>query len=128
MPLVLAFDSQRTLLTCRVSGPITYADIQKHLDEERADRYLGKAELIDATGATVAFSGQELRGLVASLHRMSEQQPLGPTAVVVSSDVAYGMMRMLEMLVHGICQIRPFRTTAEAEAWLAEVAGPMVKN
>src|SRR5579863_537990 len=128
MPLAFTFDSQRDLLTCRVSGPITYADIQKHLDEERADRYLGKAELIDATGATVAFSGQEVRSLVDSLRHLGEQQRLGPTAVVVSSDVAYGMMRMLEMLVHGICQIRPFRTTAEAEVWLAEVARPMVKN
>jgi hypothetical protein len=44
---------------------------------------------------------------------------LGPTAVLVSDDVAFGVIRMLEVLVEDICEVRSFRDEQEARAWLA---------
>jgi hypothetical protein len=47
---------------------------------------------------------------------------LGPTAVVVSSTVAFGMMRMLETLASSACAIRPFLDIDDAKRWLREGA------
>ncbi|MGH7681823.1 MAG: hypothetical protein ACRENN_07540, partial [Candidatus Eiseniibacteriota bacterium] len=49
---------------------------------------------------------------------LSKQSQLGPGAVIVNSDLAFGMMRMLGMLVEDVCQVRPFRTVAEADWWI----------
>ena len=43
--------------------------------------------------------------------------------MLVSTDFQFGIMRMVEMLVEDVCLIKPFRTEADAERWLAEV-GP----
>jgi hypothetical protein len=84
-------------------------------------------ELIDAHGAIIKLSAQEVREVVALLRSMSYKRgfnisfnprPLGPTAVVVSSDVAFGVMRMLETLVEDVCIIKPFRDIPGAEQWL----------
>lgn len=128
MPLVHVFDTQRNRLNCRARGPITWGDIQHHLEAERADQYLGHAELIDATEATVAFSGDEVRHIVESVRQLGTAHRLGPTAIVVSGDLAYGVVRMLEVLLEGICPVRPFRTTAQAEEWLAAVSVPVSKE
>jgi hypothetical protein len=57
------------------------------------------------------------------LLRADGARATGPTAVLVSSDVAFGMLRMLEIMLDGIASIRPFRSSADAHAWLAEVSG-----
>jgi hypothetical protein len=49
---------------------------------------------------------------------------LGPTAIIVVSDFAYGMMRMLEILVEDVCDIRPFRDRGEAEKWINSFTNP----
>jgi hypothetical protein len=53
-----------------------------------------------------------------SLHRLGNQSRLGPTAIIVDSDVECGMVRMAEMLVEDVCAVRPFRRTEEAQEWL----------
>jgi hypothetical protein len=48
---------------------------------------------------------------------------LGPTAVVVGDDAAFGMMRMFQMLLEDVALLRPFRVLADAEDWLREIGG-----
>ncbi len=40
--------------------------------------------------------------------------------VVVSSPVAFGVMRMLENLVEDVCVVRAFRDFAQAETWVRD--------
>ncbi|HZE18882.1 MAG TPA: hypothetical protein VE402_02060, partial [Candidatus Angelobacter sp.] len=57
--------------------------------------------------------------IVETLRRLGRKGALGPTAVLVSNDVTYGMLRMIETLVGDVAAVRPFRERAEAEKWLA---------
>jgi hypothetical protein len=101
-------------------GPITIDDIRKHLAEEHRDKGLAYRELIEASGATVEFSPSDVRTTVKLLRAYGQQGALGPTAIVVGNDCAYGMMRMLAIQLDDVCALQPFRTRREAEEWLAE--------
>jgi len=104
-------------------GTVTLDDIRRHVAEERRDAGLSYAELIDARTAIPSLSAAEVRTVVSLLRDLAAKQPLGPTAVVVSTDYAYGLLRMLDMFVEDICAIHPFRSISEAEGWLQSQAG-----
>jgi hypothetical protein len=104
-------------------GRITLEQIRDHLEEERQEPGLAYSEFIDARRADPDLSPADIRILVALLRWLGERTRLGPTAVLVSTDYQYGITRMVEMMVEDVCPIKPFRTEADAELWLAEV-GP----
>jgi hypothetical protein len=104
----------------RADGPITLDDIRTHLEEERLGVGLTYGELIDARGYTPAFSTEEVRTIVGILRRLGKESHLGPTAVIVDTDFGFGMLRLLEVLIEDVCEVRPFRSQEEAEKWLAE--------
>jgi len=120
MSIAVTVDHARKLLLVRATGRITFDDIRSHLEEERLEGGLPYRELIDARGYTPAFSLSEVRSIVALLRQLGMESRLGPTAIIVDSDIGYGMIRFLEILVEDVCAIRPFRYQEEAEEWLAE--------
>ena len=67
---------------------------------------------------------EEIRLIVDLVRAEARRKVLGPTAVVVSTDVAFGMLRMLEQLVEDVALIRPFRDDAAEVEWLAIQGGP----
>jgi hypothetical protein len=115
-------DGGRDRLLIVADGVITANAIRDHLDRERADGALGSPELIDARGATPDVSTAEVRDLVGVLAGLARGGALGPTAVVVATDHAYGMLRMLEILADGVAEVRPFRDIGDAERWLQAAA------
>jgi hypothetical protein len=121
MPVTMTLDHAHRRVVVRAEGPITLADIHAHIEDERLASGLPYEELIDARGYHPAFSSADVREIVADLRHLAEHGSLGPTAVVADSDVGYGMLRMLEMLVEDVCAIRPFRGLEEAERWLSEM-------
>ena len=122
MPITHTVDHTVHAMTAIADGPITLQDVRRHLEEERREAGLSYAELIDARGAIPSVSPADVRSLVGLLRDLASTQPLGPTAVIVSTDYAYGVMRMLSMLVEDICAVRPFRSIQEAERWLQSPA------
>jgi hypothetical protein len=120
MPIVHTIEHERGRMSVVATGSVTLADILQHLKEERLAAGLGFAEIIDGRTGTVAFSPADLRSLVEVLRDLGTRQSLGPTAVIVATDYAYGMMRLLEMLVEDVCKVRPFRDPADAERWLQD--------
>jgi len=82
---------------------------------EQRDSALPYCELIDARLATIDFSAAEVREIVDLLRLLSLERHLGRTAVVVSTSVAYGVMRMLETMVEHVCVVRPFRDLRQAK-------------
>ena len=119
MGLTHWFDRDHDIMYATARGPTTLEDIRAHLEHERAQHGLTCKELIDARAASPAVSSEDVRSLVTLLREWSRQYRLGPTAVVLSTDVAFGMVRMLDMLVDEFCEIHPFRDMNEAEAWLS---------
>ena len=121
MPITYDIDQAQRRLGVLATGAVTYSDVLAHLEMERLDDGLPFHELIEATNAIAVLSTEEVRGVVERLRELGRVHALGPTAVVVGNDVSYGILRMLEMLVEDVCDVRPFRNRAEAEAWLETI-------
>ena len=124
MPITYSIDRARQRLLAVATGAVSCAEILEHLEKERFDGGLPLPELGDATRATVALSPAEVRDVVSRLRELGYQNALGPCAVVVGDDLSYGVLRMLEVLVEDVCDVRPFRSGNEAEKWLDSIAGP----
>jgi len=121
MPVKLTIDHVGRTANAVAIGPIAVEDIREHLDGERVRGGLPYREFIDATRAKAAFGPADARTIVEMLRTLGREKALGPTAVVVSDDVSYGMLRMLGILLEDIAEVRPFRAGEELEAqkWLA---------
>jgi hypothetical protein len=123
MGFTAAVDHQNRRVRAEAGGPITFEEVQRHLVEEKASGGLPYPEVIDARAAEVQFSPAEVRTIVGILREFRKTTSIGPTAIIVSTDLGYGMLRMLEILVADICRIRPFRKLEDAELWLREEPG-----
>ena len=129
MPVTLDVDHQQQTTRVTVIGDITIEDVRVHLGEEGERTGLGFRELIDASRATVTFSSEDARRIVEILKKLGGKSALGPTAIIVSDDLTYGMIRMIGSLLDEICEIRAFRIAErhKAEEWL-ETAPIVVKK
>lgn len=105
-------------VTTIAEGTITLDEVRAHLHREKSDSALPYRELIDARNAVARLSCSELQQLVELLRSLARSRRLGPTAVVVSTDVAYGIVKMLQILVEDVCVVQPFRDLAAATLWL----------
>jgi hypothetical protein len=119
MIMTIGADAANRVLRVIADGAIEYEEIRAHLAEERAEDALGYRELIDARRASSGMSAEDLQRVVALVRGEARDAALGPTAVVVSTDVAYDVLRTIEVLVEDVAAIRPFRNYDEAVRWLA---------
>lgn len=120
MPISLSVDQSNRLIHAEAVGAITRGEIERHLFEERRVGGISYRELIDATRATAAFDAADARSLIDTIRGIVREIDFGPTAVIVADDMTYGMLRMLETLLEGVCDVRPFRDTERnaAERWV----------
>ena len=104
------------------SGAVTIPDLQVVVAIVRGEVGYACPELIDLRGASSDFATRQVCGLALWLEDFVKDHVLGPTAVVVATPVAFGMMRMLETLASSACTIRPFLNVDDAMRWLQEGA------
>jgi hypothetical protein len=121
MTITHSVDHDRRELVAIAIGAIGYEEVRTHLLVERREGGLSYAELIDARSATPTWSTAEARTIVTMLTAFGRESVLGPTAVVVSTELAYGMLRMLEIMLEDVCIVRPFLDYAAAEQWLRDL-------
>lgn len=121
MTITHSVDHGRRELVATASGPVGYEEVRTHLLVERREGGLSYPELIDARSANPTWSTAEAREIVTLLKAFGRESTLGPTAVVVSSELAYGMLRMLEIMLEDVCIVRPFLDYATAEQWLRDL-------
>lgn len=121
MPITIRVDHERRQIDAVAVGPITYAEIEHHLSEERCFNGLAYKEFIDARYATPAFVlyASEIRKVVALMRSLSKESKLGPTAILVASEFALGVVHMLEIFLEDAAELKAFRNEDEARAWLA---------
>ncbi|MEJ2690399.1 MAG: hypothetical protein P8130_10705 [Deltaproteobacteria bacterium] len=113
-----SIDHDRRYMTATAKGPISLEEVRSHLLVERLEGGLSYPELIDARDATPNWSSTQAREIVELLTSLGRESTLGPTVVVVSDDLGFGMLRMLEILLEDVCIVKPFRDYAAAEQWL----------
>jgi hypothetical protein len=124
MPIQYVIDSARQRLLKRAEGLVTFQDISDHLDAEERDHGLGLSELLDARGATTNLTATQVRALVHRAAATLRRTPIGPTAIVATDDVMFGMARMYSLLTErdGVV-VEVFRDVESASRWLDKVSG-----
>jgi hypothetical protein len=118
LPISTTYDHKRHRVIAVASGGVSLDELRSHLEDERQEPALGYPEIFDTRGAVPEFPPADVRVLVALLRWLGERTRLGPTAVVVDNDLAFGMTRMVEMLVEDVAVVKPFRDRLDAELWL----------
>ena len=98
MPIQYVIDGIHQRVLTHADGLVTFQDLSEHLDAEERDRGLGLHELFDARGATTNVTADQVRMLVQRAADTLRRIPLGPTAIVATDDVAFGMARMYAIL------------------------------
>jgi hypothetical protein len=118
VPIILGVDHERKQVDAIAIGPITYDDIKEHLLAKQYLRGLSYKEFIDGRAANLRWNLNESMQIVDLVISMSRESTLGPTAVLVSTDLNFGMVRILEATLEDVAELRPFRDEQEARAWL----------
>src|SRR5512144_535155 len=107
MPIQVVVDHESMEVKTMATGPIVMADIQDHMVQERKEDGLANRELVDASGAEPLMSATDARATVELPKTLARQGMLGPTAVIVPNEVGYGLVRMVEILLDGVAEVRP---------------------
>jgi hypothetical protein len=105
----------------RADGVLTFHDVNAHLDVEQANRDLSRPELIDARGAVTELTADQIHRLVQRATQMLRTTDLGPTAIVTTNDLIFGLALMYVLLSEraGV-NAEVFRDMLSARNWLDE--------
>ena len=119
MPIVMRFDPVAKRLLTTASGEVTFAELLDHIAAEGREGHLGAPELFDARQATTNLTSAQVRQLVEQMRREAIGGSLGPTALVTTNDVVFGMARMYSLMSDTFDQrFTVFRSLIDAERWL----------
>ena len=121
MPITATVEHTRGRLYTRAMGLLTYDELRYHLTETRALTARGYPELFDASGAEAEMSVAQIQSLSNMSGEMFGRGELGPTAIVVTGRMLFGMTRMYEKLnTDSMSPVHFFLEVPPAETWLAK--------
>ena len=118
MPTSYEIDAHRRLVTSRIWGAVTDAEIHQHNEKLRTDpRFDGTyQQLVDMTGVT------KIGVSTSTINETSLDQFFEPgtrRAFVATDDAVFGMARMFALRAEGLGQtIQVFREEDQAKEWL----------
>jgi hypothetical protein len=119
VPITYRFDDG--VLHTSIEGETSYEDVKRYLDALVADPGFrpGMPGLIDCRRVKSLFSILDLRRTAADSRARPQMQVPGRAAVLATSNLIYGLLRMYEVFNEGNpTQIRVFREPEPAMAWL----------
>jgi len=121
MPITARVEHTSGRLYSRAMGVLSYEDLRYHLTETRALTARGYPELFDASGAEAEMSIAQIQSLSTMSGEMFRRGELGPTAIVVTGRMLFGMTRMYEKLnTDSMSPVHIFLEVPPAETWLAK--------
>lgn len=118
-------DAEKGIVYTTISGPITLAEIKADMAQlaKNAAYRPDMPGLMDLRGATALLSAEEtaqFADLIKSSPRLLSRTR---RALLVSSDLSFGMYRMFESFAAGgTVEFRVFRDEGDARAWVEEAA------
>ncbi len=118
MPISYRIDNINRRIYTRAEGLVTYEELFRHMNADVGPDAAAYYEIFDCTGATTNLSMEEVRKLALERQRIAQGQEPGPVAVVATTNVFFGMLRMFDVLTSTLRPIRIFRDINEAEKWL----------
>ena len=120
MPITYSFDPSEHVIHTLVTGEARLATIREHLNAISAEPWFPAPAVVDVRLAGTGIPSAEVRSVVDIFRRLGPRLDGAPIAVIVASDVAYGLVRMMEIMLDDVVSIAPFHDMASARAWLAE--------
>jgi hypothetical protein len=126
MPVHSHIDWDDGLILFTVRGPLGQADLEAALSSvyEDSERSLPSTYLWDLRGAEIDWSGEQVKKFV---YWVIAHRPEGTSrnAVVVSSDLQFGLARMYEALISEIpANLSVFRDMDAAREWVTGSSVP----
>jgi hypothetical protein len=118
-------DEEKGIVYITVTGPMTLAEIKEDLAQLAAltSRRPEMPRLIDLRGATTLLSADEIAQLADIVKSNPHVISRTRRALLVGSDLAFGMYRMFESFAAGgAVDYRVCRDEGEAHAWVEEAA------
>jgi hypothetical protein len=120
MPITYSYDAADHLIHTIVTGDAHIRAIEDYLDAISAEPWFPTPALVDTRQVATNLSSPEVRRVVEMLRRLGPRLNGMPIAVIVSSDVAFGLTRMIELMLDDVITIAPFRDIASARTWLSQ--------
>ncbi|HVP56983.1 MAG TPA: STAS/SEC14 domain-containing protein [bacterium] len=127
MPVVYDIDKARGLIRTRCTGNVTLQEALDHFRALESDPNCpGNLDvLLDLSAMKTKPTGDQLRSITDEMGKVSRVR-FGACAVVVGSDVMFGMSRMYISLAGAYFRdAQVFRAVADAEEWLALHRSPL---
>jgi hypothetical protein len=118
VPIAYSFDPTRWRVTTVVTGRVGLSEIRDHVHSVEHQSWFPAPALVDTRPASADFTNAEIRTIVALLAELGLRLGGIRIAILVPSDVAYGLVRMIGILLEERVTVLPFRDPAQAEAWL----------
>jgi hypothetical protein len=119
--VAITYRFEGDFLFTTIEGPTSYEDVRTYLDGLLVDPGFrpGMPGLIDCRRVKSLFSISDLRKTAADAKLRPQLQVPGRAAVLASSNLIYGLLRMYEVFNEGNpAEIRVFREPEEAVRWL----------
>ncbi|MBI2736293.1 MAG: hypothetical protein HYX38_07080 [Rhodospirillales bacterium] len=106
------------MVVALAKGEVSLQDIQAYLDAVVVAEALPYRKLFDTTAASIALSDIELMTLGARIRAYIALGPIGPLAIVATSDESYWQARMFAALAEADRPVKIFRELPTARDWL----------
>ena len=120
MPIRFSYNSEAKILFTTAEGVISFEELQAHLNGEWLAQRVASREFVDASTASTNLTSEQAKKIVATVLQMAGQQEFGPTAIVTSDNVLFGMASMVGILseLNDGPAIGVFRSVSEGLNWL----------
>jgi hypothetical protein len=123
VPLSYVIDSENSMVRLELSGALQIEEGWRTVEQLLSDSAFGPGLhiLSDHSGLSETATPELVKAIVPLLERIGKR--LGPfkCALVVPDDASFGMGRMAGTYAEPTpATVCPFRTKAEAEAWLRD--------
>lgn len=122
MPIRYEIDSDQKLIRTTATGQLTLQEVVNHFRTLAKDPQAQKPldVFLDLSAVDSPPDPSQLSVVIGEMKRNRAGLHFGACAILASQDALFGMMRMFEAYaVEFFRETRTFRTTTEAELWLA---------
>ena len=119
--MAITYHLEGDILYTTIEGATGYADVKAYMDLVIAEPWFrpGMPSIVDCRQVKSLFSISDLRKTAADARERPEMKVRGRVAVIATSNLIYGLLRMYEVFSEGgPSEMRVFRQPEEGLAWL----------
>lgn len=118
MAFSLQVDNEKKRLYSRAIGRVTYEDLRQHMNTDVGPIVASYPEICDCSDVTTDLNTGQVRMLAAMRAQIAATQTAPPVAIIATTNVFFGMMRMFDTLTSQVRPIKVFRDVRSAEDWI----------